>query len=121
MSRLSARLARLAVVLIGLILIGLAVLHLPPVRARVLDRVRGYAQREFGIALQASSLGYNLLTRSIELRDLSLAATSNGQPFFKPIARSSFSIQPSISVALMSAASRSRGRASRWSGTQTAV
>ena len=81
MSRLSARLARLAVVLIGLILIGLAVLHLPPVRARVLDRVRGYAQQEFGIALQASSLGYNLLTRSIELRDLSLAATSNGQPF----------------------------------------
>ena len=83
MSRLSARLARLAVVLIGLILIGLAVLHLPPVRARVLDRVRGYAQREFGIALQASSLGYNLLTRSIELRDLSLAATSNGQPFLQ--------------------------------------
>jgi len=31
-ARLPARLVRLAVVLIGLILIGLAMLHLPPVR-----------------------------------------------------------------------------------------
>ena len=80
-----ARLARLAVVLIGLILIGLTVLHLPPVRARVLDRVRGYAARELGIALQASSLGYNLFTRSIELGDLSLAASSGE---FVPASRS---------------------------------
>jgi outer membrane protein assembly complex protein YaeT len=72
-----------AVVLVGLILIGLAVLHLPPVRARVLDRVRGHAAQEFGIALQASSLGYNLFTRSIEVRDLSLAAASGGQPFLQ--------------------------------------
>ena len=80
MSRLSARLARLAVVLIGLILIGLAVLHLPPVRARVLDRVRGYAQQEFGVAMQASSLGYNLLTRSIERITLSPSS-----PYFSEI------------------------------------
>ena len=75
LARLFRRLVRLAVVLIGLILIGLAVLHLPPVRARVLDQVRGYAAQELGVALQASSLGYNVLTRTIELRDLSLAAT----------------------------------------------
>jgi outer membrane protein assembly complex protein YaeT len=82
-ARLSARLARLAVVLIGLFLIGLAGLHLPPVRARVLDRVRAYALQEFGIRLQASRLGYNLLTRSIELRDVSLTATSASQPFLQ--------------------------------------
>src|SRR4029453_15733202 len=82
-ARLSVRLIRLAVLLIGLFLIFLAVLHLPPVRARVLDRVRAYALQEFGIALQASSLGYNLLTRSIELRDLSLTATSASQPFLQ--------------------------------------
>ena len=83
LARLFRRLARLAVVLIGLILIGLAVLHLPPVRARVLDRVRGYAAQELGMALQASSLGYNVLTRTIELRDLSLAATPGGPPFLQ--------------------------------------
>src|ERR1051325_10135555 len=66
--RLSARLVRLAVVPIGLILIGLAVVHLPPVRTRVLERVRAYAAQEFGIALQATSLRYSLFSRSVELR-----------------------------------------------------
>ena len=33
------------------------------------------------MALQASSLGYNVLTRTIELRDLSLAATLGSPPF----------------------------------------
>src|SRR5262245_33745146 len=83
MARLLRRLLRVAVVLIGLFLIGLLVVHLPPVRARVLDRVRGYAAQELGIALQASSLGYNLATRTIELRDLSLAATSGAPPFLQ--------------------------------------
>jgi hypothetical protein len=55
LARLFRRLVRVAVVLIGLILIGLAVLHLAPVRARVLDQVRGYAARELGVTLQASS------------------------------------------------------------------
>ena len=81
MVRLPARLVRLAVLLIGLILIGLALLHLPPVRTRVLDRVRAYAAQEFGIALQATSLRYSLLSRSVELRDVSLAPSPGGQPF----------------------------------------
>jgi outer membrane protein assembly complex protein YaeT len=58
----------------GLILIGLAVLHLPSVRGRVLDRTRAYVQREFGVTLNASSLSYNVFRRSVELRDLSLAS-----------------------------------------------
>jgi outer membrane protein insertion porin family len=49
----------------------------------VLDRARGYAERELGVALTASGLSYNLFTRSIELRDLSLAATSSDQPFLQ--------------------------------------
>jgi hypothetical protein len=76
-AKLPRRLARLAGFLAGLILLGLAVLHLPSVRARVLDRVRGYAERELGIALRASSLGYNLFTQTLELRDLSLAPKVN--------------------------------------------
>jgi outer membrane protein assembly factor BamA len=80
---LPRRLARLAGFLVVLILIGLAVLHLPPVRGRMLDRARGYAERELGISLRASSLHYNLLTRSIELRDLSVAPTSVEQPFLE--------------------------------------
>jgi len=75
------RLARLAGVLSGLLLIGLLVLHLPSVRGRVLDRVRGYAERELGLALRASGLSYNLLTRTIELRDVSIASTSADRPF----------------------------------------
>jgi len=63
--------------------IGLAVLHLPSVRGRVLERARAYAEREFGVALRASSLGYNLLTRSIELRGLSVASTSASDPFLE--------------------------------------
>jgi outer membrane protein assembly complex protein YaeT len=77
------RLALAAGALAGVILIGLAVLHLPSIRARVLDRARGYLEREFDIALGASSLSYNLFTRSIELRDLSLASTSAGHPFLR--------------------------------------
>src|SRR4029078_1669249 len=70
------RLARLAGVLSGLLLIGLLVLPLPSLRGRVLDRVRGYAERELGLALRASGLSYNLLTRTIALRDVSIASTS---------------------------------------------
>jgi outer membrane protein assembly complex protein YaeT len=83
MARLRGRLARVAVVLIGLFLIGLVVVHLPPVRTRVLDRVRGYAAQELGITLQASRLGYNLLTRTVDLSDLSLAASSGAPPFLQ--------------------------------------
>ena len=64
-------------------MIGVAVLHLPPIRGRVLDRVRHYASQEFGIALGASSLSYNLFTRSIELHDLSIASASAAEPFLE--------------------------------------
>ena len=83
MPTLLRRLVRAAALLAGLILIALAVLHLPWVRGRVLDRARGYAERELGLALRASSLGYNLLTRSIELRDVSVAAASAADPFLE--------------------------------------
>ena len=75
------RLARLTGVVAGLILIGLAVLHLPSVRSGVLDRARAYVQREFGVTLKASSLSYNLFRRSVELRDLSLASAEH--PFLE--------------------------------------
>ena len=71
----------MAALLAALLLIGLAVLHLPSIRGRVLDRARDYASREFDITLGASSLSYNLLTRSIDLRDLSVASRSAADPF----------------------------------------
>ena len=67
--------------LFGLFLIGLVVVHLPSVRGRVLDRVRDYAARELGLTLRASSLSYSLLTRAIELRDISIASAPGNQPF----------------------------------------
>jgi outer membrane protein insertion porin family len=81
--QLARRLARLAGALAGLLLIVLAVLHLPSVRSRVLDRARLYAQRELGVELRVSRLRYNVLTRSIELRDVSLAAAPDASPFLE--------------------------------------
>jgi outer membrane protein assembly complex protein YaeT len=83
LAKLPRRLAWLAAVLAGLILIGLGVLHLPSVRGRVLDRVRSYAERELGLNLRASGLSYNLFTRSIELRDVSIVPTSAADPLFE--------------------------------------
>jgi outer membrane protein assembly complex protein YaeT len=70
-------------VLAGLLLLGLGVLHLPSVRGRVLDRARAYAERELGLRLSASSLSYSLLTRTIELRDVSLTSSAAAQPFLE--------------------------------------
>src|SRR5262245_10198596 len=72
-----------AACLASLLATGVVLLHLPAVRARVLDRARGYAQRELGIALTASALDYSLLARSIELRDLSIAAAPGEPPFLQ--------------------------------------
>jgi len=80
---LSRRLARIAGVLTGVTLLGVAVLHLPSIRARVLERVRVYAGRELDVALRASSLSYNLFARSVELKDVSLASTSAAEPFLE--------------------------------------
>ena len=95
MARSSGRLARGAVVVLGLILIGVLMLHLPPVRARVLDRVRSYAAEHLRIALQASSLRYGLLTRTIELRNISLASTT-GSPAFLEADRAVVLLDPAI-------------------------
>ena len=64
---------------IALILVGAA--HLPLVRARVFDWARGQAAQKFGVIVQAESLGYNLLTASVELRNPTLAAQGE-RPFF---------------------------------------
>src|SRR4051812_40579858 len=64
-------------------LLVVAALHHPSIRARVLDRGRVYAEQELHIALSASGLSYNLFTRSIELRDVSLASTSGAAPFLQ--------------------------------------
>jgi outer membrane protein assembly factor BamA len=83
LAKLTRRLALLAGVLAAFILMGVAVLHLPPVRSRVFDAGRVYAERQLGVKLGASSLSYNLLRRSIELGDLSLASTTADQPFLE--------------------------------------
>lgn len=80
---LRRRLAPPAAILAGLILTGVAVLHLPSVRSRVLAYVQGYTERELGVELRASRLDYSLLARSIELRDLSVSAVGADPPFLQ--------------------------------------
>ena len=65
---------------IALILVGAA--HLPLVRARVFDWARAQAAQKFGVIVQAESLGYNLLTASVELRNPTLA-TQGERPFLR--------------------------------------
>ena len=73
----------IAVVVVGVLLIAYAMLHLPFVRARVLERTRGYALRELGIVVDASSLHYAVLARSIELRSVRLASSAGETPFLQ--------------------------------------
>jgi hypothetical protein len=117
-SQLPRRLVRLSAILVGLLLIGLAVLQLPSVRRRVLERARGYAAQELGITLQASSLGYSLLSRSIELRDVSASAA---QDPFLTAERVSVELGPGIFLgASTSPGFRSSGRNSFSFDTLTA-
>ena len=81
--KLVRRVAVVAAVAAGILLIVFATLHLPFVRARVLERAREYALRELGISVDASSLHYAVLGRSIELRDVSLASSAGETPFLK--------------------------------------
>ena len=81
--KLVRRVAVGAAVAAGILLIVFATLHLPFVRARVLERAREYAARELGIFVNASSLHYAVLGRSIELRDVSLASSAGETPFLK--------------------------------------
>src|SRR5688572_17124748 len=68
---------------VGVLLIAYATLHLPFVRAAVLERARAYALRELGVVVDASSLRYGLISRSIELRGLRLAAAAGEPPFLQ--------------------------------------
>ena len=72
--KLVRRIAVVAAILAGALLLFLAVVHLPPVRARVLEQARAYAARELGVAVDAKSLHYNLFGPSAELRDVALGS-----------------------------------------------
>jgi outer membrane protein assembly factor BamA len=72
-----------AAVVAGLLSIAYATLHLPFVRARVLERARAYALRDLGIVIDASSLHYALRARSVELRNVSLASSGVETPFLQ--------------------------------------
>ena len=81
--KLVRRMGAGAVVVAGVLLIAYTTLHLPFVRARVLERARGYALRELGIVVDASSLHYAVFARSVELRNVSLAASAGEPPFLQ--------------------------------------
>src|SRR5262245_3861393 len=64
------------------ILLALLVAHAPTVRAFVLRRVVDTLRSSYGIDLSATSLFYNLLTLSAELRTVQIAAVDTpDQPF----------------------------------------
>ena len=58
----------------------LTVAHLPFVRARVLEWARTRISAEFGIAVDADELSYNLLGISVDLRNVNLSAPGE-RPF----------------------------------------
>jgi autotransporter translocation and assembly factor TamB len=73
----------LAASAIAAVLAILAVaVHLEFVRARVLDWAIARASQDFGIAIEASSLRYNLVTTSAELRNVRLSAPGE-RPFLQ--------------------------------------
>lgn len=82
MARFPRWLIRLTVVAAALALIAIVALQTPLVRGRLLELARSYAAREFGVALRSPHLDFSLLSRSIELRDVSLTAASRNEPFF---------------------------------------
>ena len=67
----------------GVLLIAYATLQLPFVRAALLERARAYTLRELGVVVDASSLHYGLLSRSIELRGVRFAAAAGEPPFLQ--------------------------------------
>jgi len=63
-------------------LLALAVAHLPVSTSFVLDQVSRWLRTSAGVELSASRLRYNLLTLSVSLDDVRLAATATpGDPF----------------------------------------
>src|SRR5215813_9204949 len=78
-------LRRALIVVATIVTLALALLggvHLPFVRARVLEWARARISHDFGIVVDAKSLDYNLLGVSLELRDLTLSAPGD-RPFLQ--------------------------------------
>ncbi len=69
-----------AVLVLGLLIVG--AVHLPVVRARVLEYTRGRVARDFGIDVNASALRYNLLGMSVELQQPVVSARGD-RPFLQ--------------------------------------
>src|SRR5262245_50612449 len=67
---------------VALVLMLLAVAHLPYVRARVLEWARTRVSTDFGVAVDAEALDYNLLGISVDLRNVSLSAPGE-RPFLQ--------------------------------------
>jgi outer membrane protein assembly complex protein YaeT len=67
-----------AAAIVALILLLVAVAHLPFVRVRIIERARAYAASDLGIVLDAVALDYSLITRSASLTNVTIAAS--GQP-----------------------------------------
>jgi outer membrane protein assembly factor BamA/autotransporter translocation and assembly factor TamB len=78
-------LRRALIVVVTVVTLALALLggvHLPFVRARVLEWARARVARDFGIVVDAKRLDYNLLGVSLELHDLNLSAPGD-RPFLQ--------------------------------------
>src|SRR5690349_17250504 len=76
-------LRRALFVVVTIVTLALALLggvHLPFVRARVLEWARVRLARDFGIVVDAKRLDYNLAGVSLELHDLNLSAPGE-RPF----------------------------------------
>ena len=79
----------------AVVLLLLAVVHLPFARTRVLDRIRDYAARDLGLLVDASSISYNLLAGSAELRNVSVTA-SRGEPVLLQVDRLRIALKPGL-------------------------
>ncbi len=65
-----------------MMVLALAVLHLPPVQQRALSWVTAWLAREAGLSLQTSDFRYNLLTATASLADVQLATAGREErPF----------------------------------------
>ena len=79
-------LRRVLLVLTTIVCLALALVlavHLPPVRARVLEWAGEWASRELGIFIQAEGLRYNLWTMSLELRKPTMFSAAGERPFLQ--------------------------------------
>ena len=62
-------------------MVGLWVVHLPPVQGRLFEWARRHAEQQLGLAVGASSLSFNLFTRTVVLSDVSVRAGATADPF----------------------------------------